>query len=62
MTIEEKRVYLLDYIHQSTQALEFFSDLELLSMDNYELLITEAEENIKSASDSEIDDWYDEWS
>ncbi len=62
MTTEEKRVYLLDYIHQSTQALEFFSDLELLSMADYERLIAEAEENIKSASDSEIDDWCDEWS
>lgn len=62
ITIEEKRDALYDCIHGSIQALEAFSDLELLEdLDNYEAVAESAEETIYNASDEEIDEWYEEW-
>ena len=48
------REVLCERIHESTQALEFVSERELLSMDDYEELVDIAEERIQTASDNEI--------
>ncbi len=59
--VKKMQEVLLRRIPESVPCMEAISDLELCTMNDYEMIVEEAEKNIRSASEETLRSWCKEW-
>ena len=61
MSVEEKKHALINRMHEDVPLLEALSDMELVSMDNYNGIVDAANNFLLTLTDTEVEKWYNEW-